>query len=142
MIPRKTAIRLVAAGAALGLAATPAAAGCQRLAYSVNDYGKEGPTRDAKNLLDKYIATWTKEKGIKNFTVGKKDVKCELFLNLILFDEHTCEATALVCWQDAPGGAPVKATKPAPATPAAAPAPAPAAPAAKPPAAKKVQMPG
>ena len=72
----------------------PAAAACQRLAFSVNDYGKDGPTKDAKDLLDKYIVTWTKEKGIAKYTVGKKDVKCELFLNFIVFDEHTCEASA------------------------------------------------
>jgi hypothetical protein len=135
MHPRTTAARVAAVAAAACIVATPAGAACQKLAYSVNDYGKEGPTRDAKNLLDKYIVSWTQEKGIKNYTVGKKDVKCELFLNFIVFDEHTCEATALVCWGDAPG-APAKK----PATPAAAPAP--AAPAPKPPSAKKVQLPG
>jgi hypothetical protein len=81
-------------------AATQAHARCTRLAFSVNDYGKEGPTKDAKNLLDKYIADWTKSKGIKSYTVGKKDVSCELFLNLIVVDEHTCKASALVCWPD------------------------------------------
>ncbi|MFV0369146.1 MAG: hypothetical protein ACK5KM_11865, partial [Hyphomicrobiaceae bacterium] len=34
---------------------------CTRLGFSVNDYGKVGPTNDAKKLLDKYIATWTAE---------------------------------------------------------------------------------
>jgi len=106
--------------------ATPAAAKCQRLAYSVNDYGKEGPTNDAKKLLDKYIADWTKGQGIANYTVGKKDVKCDLFLNFIVFDEHTCQASALVCWGDG-----------APQSPAAIPPPA-----ARPPAAKKAQVPG
>ena len=36
-----------AALATLVLAAGPAAAKCTRLAFSVNDYGKEGPIRDA-----------------------------------------------------------------------------------------------
>ena len=81
-----------------------AAAKCTRLAFSVNDYGKEGPTRDAKELLDKHIAKWTAERGIKNYTVGKKDVSCELFLDFIVFDEHTCKAEATVCWSD--GAAP------------------------------------
>jgi hypothetical protein len=121
-----------AAVAAVCAAATPALAKCQRLAFSVNDYGKDGPTKDAKNLLDKYIVTWTKEKGIANYTVGKKDVKCELFLNFIVFDEHTCQASALVCWGDGAG---------VPATPAAS-SPVPGAPAAKPPSAKKAQVPG
>lgn len=76
----------------------PAEAKCTRLAFSVNDYGKEGPTRDAKALLDKYIKEWTAEKGITNYRVGPKDVKCELFLDFIVFDEHTCRAEASVCW--------------------------------------------
>jgi hypothetical protein len=78
--------------------AAPADAACTKLAFSVNDYGKEGPTRDAQALLDKYIADWTKSQGIKKYTVGKKDVNCELFLDVGLFDEHTCKATASVCW--------------------------------------------
>ena len=90
-------LRIAAAVAALCLAA-PAQAACQKLAFSVNDYGKDGPTRDAKALLDKYIERWTAEQGIKKYTVGKKDVKCELFLDVGLFDEHTCKATASVCW--------------------------------------------
>ncbi|MEQ1611279.1 MAG: hypothetical protein ABL904_00890, partial [Hyphomicrobiaceae bacterium] len=83
---------------ALGLAADAANAACTRLAFSVNDYGKAGPTKDAMSLLDKYAAQWTSERGIKKFTVGKKDVTCELFLDFGVFDEHTCKATASVCW--------------------------------------------
>ena len=89
----------------------PADAACKRLSFSVNDYGKDGPTRDAKSLLDKHIAEWTKANGIKAHTVGKKDVSCELFLDFIVFDEHTCKASALVCW---PGPDPTSsAAKPA-----------------------------
>ena len=128
----RTACVMLAAVAAASIAATPAMAACQRLAFSVNDYGKDGPTKDAKDLLDKYIVTWTKEKGIAKYTVGKKDVKCELFLNFIVFDEHTCQASALVCWGGSEG---------APATPASSTPPSPP-PAAKPPSAKKAQMPG
>src|SRR5215510_15354227 len=128
----RTARALAAAAAMVGAAmtcvATPAAAKCQRLAYSFNDYGKEGPTNDAKKLLDKYIVDWTKGQGITKYTVGKKDVKCDLFLNFIVFDEHTCQASALVCWGDGAG---------APQSPAASPPPA-----ARPPAAKKAQVPG
>lgn len=115
---------LTLAAAVAGLAcagADAAAAKCTKLAFSVNDYGKDGPTRDAKNLLDTYIAKWAKEKGVKTYTVGKKDVTCELFLNFIVFDEHTCTATATVCWPDGTGPS-------APLTPAAKPTP----PAAKP----------
>ena len=123
-------------GAAIGIAvclgATPADAKCHRMGFLVNDYGKDGPTKDAKSLLDKYVVDWTKGKGIKAYTVGKKDVKCELFLNFIVFDEHTCTATALVCWADGAPAAP-GAAAPAVKTPA---------PISKPPAAKKAQVPG
>ncbi len=89
---------LAAGTAMLSLTVMPASAACTRLAFSVNDYGKEGPTKDAKALLDKYIAKWAAEKGIAKYTTGKKDVTCELFLNFIIFDEHTCKAEATVCW--------------------------------------------
>jgi hypothetical protein len=79
---------------------TPAEAKCTTLAFSVNDYGKEGPAHDAQTLLDKYIANWTGARGIKKYSVGKKDVSCELFLNLIVVDEHTCKASAKVCWAE------------------------------------------
>jgi hypothetical protein len=93
-------VTAVAVLAAAALAASSAEARCTRLAFSVNDYGKDGPTKDAKDLLDKYIANWTRSKGITKYTVGKKDVSCELFLDVIVFDEHTCKASALVCWGD------------------------------------------
>lgn len=79
-------------------AATPAVAECTRLAFTVNDYGKEGPTKDAMNLLDKHIATEMEKRGVTDYRVGEKDVSCELFLDLIVFDEHTCKAAANVCW--------------------------------------------
>ncbi len=88
----------IASAIALVLAAAPAAAKCTRLGFSVNDYGKDGPTKDAMALLDKYIADWAKTKGISKYTTGKKSVNCELYLNLIVFDEHTCRAEANVCW--------------------------------------------
>jgi hypothetical protein len=82
--------------------AAPASAGCQRFGFTVNDYGKDGPTKDAKSLLDKLIASKMAEKGIKKFTTGEKAVTCELFLNFIVFDEHTCTAEATTCWDGAP----------------------------------------
>jgi hypothetical protein len=128
-----SAVTAAVVAAAVGLGATAADAKCQKLSFLVNDYGKDGPTRDAKNLLDKYIVDWTKGKGIANYTVGKKDVSCELFLNFIVFDEHTCTASAMVCWaENAPAAAP-------PAAPAARKTPGPAS---KPPSAKKAQVPG
>ncbi|RIA47602.1 hypothetical protein [Dichotomicrobium thermohalophilum] len=71
---------------------------CTRLAFSVNDYGIEIPRRDSQRLLDAYIKEWTAERGITNYTVGKKEVSCELFLDFGFFDEHTCRAEAPVCW--------------------------------------------
>ena len=73
---------------ALLATALPAAAKCTRLGFSVNDYGKEGPSKDAQELLDKHIAAWTAEQGIKTYKVGTKSIDCELFLNFIVFDEH------------------------------------------------------
>lgn len=103
----------VAALAATAFWTAPASAACTRLAFSVNDYGKDGPTKDAKKLLDTYIAKWTAERGIKKYRTGPKDVSCELFLNLIVFDEHTCRAEATVCWDGPAVTSPIQATAPA-----------------------------
>ena len=95
-------LAFAAAAAALLLSITmasmPAQAGCKRFGFLVNDYGKDGPIHDAKELLDKNIAEWAAKQGIKDYKVGKKSVSCELFLNFIVFDEHTCTASANVCW--------------------------------------------
>jgi hypothetical protein len=81
-------------------ATTPADAACKKFGFTVNDYGKEGPTNDAKNLLDKHISEWAAQNGVTAYQTGKKSVSCELFLDVILFDEHTCTASASVCWGD------------------------------------------
>ena len=48
---------LVAAGATaaafIAAVSLPATAACKRYGFTVNDYGKDGPTKDAKALLDK-----------------------------------------------------------------------------------------
>lgn len=93
---------LAAAALALTAVSTADASKCTRLAFSVNDYGKVGPTKDALQLLDKHIAQWTAAYGVKKYTVGKKDVSCELFIDLLLFDEYTCKASAPVCWTEGP----------------------------------------
>ncbi|MGD9805209.1 MAG: hypothetical protein AB7E81_02685 [Hyphomicrobiaceae bacterium] len=92
------AVRLFGAAAILVGMSAVANAECKKLGFSVNDYGKDGPTKDAKDLLDKYIVKWTAERGIKKYTTSKKDVSCELFLDFGFFDEHTCKATATICW--------------------------------------------
>jgi hypothetical protein len=76
----------------------PADAACKRMGFLVNDYGKDGPTKDAKSLLDKHVSEWASKAGVKDYSVGPKTVSCELFLNFIVFDEHTCTASATVCW--------------------------------------------
>ncbi|HUS95964.1 MAG TPA: hypothetical protein VMX97_04405 [Hyphomicrobiaceae bacterium] len=86
----------------IALIATPAQAACQKLGFSVNDYGKKGPADDAKKLLDKYIADYAKKNGIKSYRTGKKEVTCELFLDVGLFDEYTCKAVATLCWKGKP----------------------------------------
>ena len=89
---------VAAVAAFVSAVSLPALAECKKYGFTVNDYGKDGPTKDAKSLLDKLIATKMTEKGIKDFHTGKKSVSCELFLNFIVFDEHTCTAEATVCW--------------------------------------------
>lgn len=87
-----------AAASLLSAAALPAHAACSRLGFSVNDYGKDGPIKDAKALLDKYVAKWAADRNIAKYRTGPKSVNCELFLDVIVFDEHTCRAEATVCW--------------------------------------------
>lgn len=81
-------------------ASVPAEAACKRMGFVVNDYGKDGPTKDAQDLLEKDIAKWAAGQGVKSYTVNKKNVTCELYLDLIVFDEHTCTASATVCWDE------------------------------------------
>jgi hypothetical protein len=102
--------RLLAAFVAVSwiVAGGAAHAACTKLASSVNDYGKTGPTADAKALLDKHIARWAKEHGVSKYTAGQKTVTCELYLDVGVFDEYTCKAVATVCWE-APHAAPASA---------------------------------
>ncbi|MEZ5817091.1 MAG: hypothetical protein R3D44_08425 [Hyphomicrobiaceae bacterium] len=126
------AFGLFAAATLLVSGSDAANARCTKLGFSVNDYGKDGPTKDAKALLDKYIANWTAQRGIKRYTTGKKNVTCELFLDFGIFDEHTCKATATVCWSGdpAPSKTPVSTPRKGQATDTkpAVPQPAPSAP--------------
>lgn len=101
MRPMSFLATAVAAAAVLTLGAvSPSDAACRKMGFLVNDYGKDGPTKDAQSLLDKDIAKWAAEKGIAKYDVSKRDVSCELFLNFIVFDEHTCTASATVCWDE------------------------------------------
>ena len=116
--------RCATALCALSVLANVAEAKCTRLGFTVNDYGKDGPTKDAKDLLDKHIAKSMAARGVTKYSAGKKDVKCELFLDFGVFDEYTCTAEANVCYggpQIAAPATPVSTKKPAAAKPAAAP---------------------
>ncbi|MEQ1578617.1 MAG: hypothetical protein ABL894_13310 [Hyphomicrobium sp.] len=108
-LPSSLAIALASAAAMTFGATLPASAACKRMGFLVNDYGKDGPTKDAQELLEKDIAKWAAGQGIKTYTVNKKDVSCELFLNFIVFDEHTCTASATVCWDEKAPGKPAAA---------------------------------
>lgn len=77
---------------------TQAEARCKRFGFTVNDYGKEGPTNDAKNELDKFIAGWMNKNNIKHYRKTPKKVSCKLFLDVGLFDEYTCRADTTACW--------------------------------------------
>ncbi|MGH1418477.1 MAG: hypothetical protein ACRBCJ_06435 [Hyphomicrobiaceae bacterium] len=99
----KFASALLSILAVLAFGAGPAAAKCKNFGFLVNDYGKKGPTEDAKRLLDKHVAEWAAENGVTNYKIGKKTVTCELFIDVILFDEYTCTARANVCWGGSSG---------------------------------------
>ena len=75
----------VVAMAMVAMPAFNAEAACQRLGFSVNDYGKEGPANDAKALLDKYIAEWSAKNGIKRYRTGKenRDLRAVLGFRLL-----------------------------------------------------------
>lgn len=93
-----TATLVLGLAAALTLSPTLAEAKCKKFGFTVNDYGKKGPTEDAKRLLDKHIAEWMAKNNIKNYRTKPKTVSCELFIDVILFDEYTCRADTVACW--------------------------------------------
>jgi hypothetical protein len=107
----RSPLTAMAAAAAIFFSAGAANAACKKMGFLVNDYGKDGPTKDAQDLLDKHVAEWAAQNGIKNYTIGKKDVKCELYLDVLLFDEHTCTASANVCWDEPGKEKPAKSAK-------------------------------
>ena len=79
------------------------------LAAAARD-GLIGPaTRDALALLDKHIVASMAKRGVTKYRVGEKTVNCSLFLDFIVFDEHTCIAQAPVCWGKDIGKARAKA---------------------------------
>ncbi|MEL7542168.1 MAG: hypothetical protein AAGJ70_00170 [Pseudomonadota bacterium] len=72
---------------------------CKIVGYEVRDFGKVGPTADAKRLLDERIPKWAKKNGYRGaHKSGKKKVSCKLYLDVGFFDEWTCTATQRVCY--------------------------------------------
>ena len=96
--PKKNA-RQVAAVSDPNAPVSAATPGCRTRSFLVNDYGKDGPTADAKRLLEADIAEWTKANNLQNIKISARDVQCEQFLNFIVFDEWTCTASAQICWK-------------------------------------------
>lgn len=88
---------------AIGIAAiavsSPASAACKKLGFTVNDYGKVGPTADAKRLLPGYVAKWAKARGVAKYKMGKVSVSCYKFLDFGFVDEWTCKAVSNVCFK-------------------------------------------
>lgn len=71
---------------------------CHRFAHSTNDYGKIGPTSEAKRLVEVAAENWAAAHKVKRFSLGAKSVKCVLFLDFGLFDEYTCTAEMSICY--------------------------------------------
>ncbi|MEO0619697.1 MAG: hypothetical protein AAFZ01_10520 [Pseudomonadota bacterium] len=72
---------------------------CKIVGYEVRDFGKVGPTADAKRLLDERIPKWAKKNGYRGaHKSGPKKVSCKLYLDVGFFDEWTCTATQRVCY--------------------------------------------
>ncbi len=97
-MPCRAVIALIATFSTSTLAAAPAKIECKTFGFSVNDYGKKGPTEDAKKMLDKYVADYAKKHDIEVYKISEKTVSCKLFLDFGFFDEHMCKAEAKVCW--------------------------------------------
>lgn len=93
-----TAALVVAMGTSLTIRPGIAEAKCKKFGFTVNDFGKKGPTADAKRLLDKHVADWMSANNIRKYHTKPKTVSCKLFLDVGLFDEYTCRADTLACW--------------------------------------------
>ena len=79
-------------------AAKPKPRICHRFAHSTNDYGRIGPTSEAKRLVEVAAKKWAADNKVKTFSMGAKSVKCLLFLDFGLFDEYTCTAEMSICY--------------------------------------------
>lgn len=76
-----------------------AEAKCTRLALSDIAFGKAETTAQAHRALDRYIARWTKARGIGSVTKSRRTTSCHVWLILPPFGtEYRCRAEATICW--------------------------------------------
>ena len=92
----------IAAALAIGLVAgfaDTAEAKCTRLALSAIAFGKANTSVKAHEGLDRYIARWTKARGIGSVSKSRRTTSCRVWLVLPPFGtEYRCRAEATICW--------------------------------------------
>ena len=71
---------------------------CERRAFEVNDFGKEGPISLAKKDLANYVEQIKKREGVRTVRVSQKKPVCTLYLWLGPASEYTCRIEASICW--------------------------------------------
>ena len=76
-----------------------AEAKCTRLALSAIAFGKANTSAKAHEGLDRYIARWTKARGIGSVRKSRRTTSCRVWLVLPPFGtEYRCRAEATICW--------------------------------------------
>ena len=71
---------------------------CERRAFEVNDFGKEGPISLAKQDMRNYVNKIKKREGVSKVRVSHKKPTCRLYLWLGPASEYTCRIEATICW--------------------------------------------
>ena len=104
MVTRGHPVRALAVAAALAMGlvagfANTAEAKCTRLALSAIAFGKANTSAKAHEGLDRYIARWTKARGIGSVRKSRRTTSCRVWLVLPPFGtEYRCRAEATICW--------------------------------------------
>lgn len=71
---------------------------CERRAFEVNDFGKEGPISLAKQDMNNHAKKIKKREGVSHVKVSHKKPTCRLYLWLGPASEYTCRLEASFCW--------------------------------------------
>ena len=71
---------------------------CETHIFEVNDYGKVGPIKFARENLQKYVDQVKKQRNLRQVKVVEGEPKCWKFLDFGFFDEWTCSVKAAICW--------------------------------------------